>query len=145
MFRSLVKPFENLDRRVKVAMVSTGITSFGTQMTSRYDQVYATDLGANPVDIGALNSLGSTRFHWGSKRIVPVRSTSLRISEETFDQNLNPVRARIELCMRVLRHSDLKQGSLGYNACRSHINQKNSLDLLYESSLDLDLISPLTS
>ncbi len=59
MFRRLLKPFVNLDRRVKVAMVSTGITSFGTQMTSRYDQVYATDLGANPVDIGVLNSLGA--------------------------------------------------------------------------------------
>lgn len=60
MFRSLLKSFGNLDRRAKVAMASTGITNFGTQMTSQYDQVYATSLGANPVDIGVLNGLGAT-------------------------------------------------------------------------------------
>ncbi len=59
VFRRLLRPFLDLDRRAKVAMVSTGITSFGIQMTSRYDQVYATDLGANPIDIGMLNSLGA--------------------------------------------------------------------------------------
>jgi MFS family permease len=59
MLRNLVKSFGNLDQRAKVAMVSNGITSFGTQMTSRYDQVYATSLGANPVDIGVLGSLGA--------------------------------------------------------------------------------------
>jgi len=59
VFKRLLRPFVNLDRRVKVAMVSTGIAKFGTQMTSRYDQVYAIDLGANPVDIGVLNSIGA--------------------------------------------------------------------------------------
>ena len=81
-------------------------------------------------------------FHWGSKRIVPVRLTNMRVSEEAFDRNLNPIRARIELSMRVLRQSEFKRGSLGYSACRSHMNQKNSLALRHASSFDRGFTSP---
>ncbi len=56
---NLLRTFRNLDTRVKIVMVATGVTNFGIQMTSRYDQIYARFLGANPVDIGILNSLGS--------------------------------------------------------------------------------------
>jgi hypothetical protein len=45
-------------------------------------------------------------FVWNAKRITPVRITSLDITEEAFDTNLNPIRAKISLEMRVLNVND---------------------------------------
>jgi len=73
-------------------------------------------------------------FIWGPKRIVPVRLTSLKVSEEAFDQNLNPIRAKIDLCMKVLNRSELKKGSLGYDIYGNHLKKKGSLALLYRQS-----------
>jgi hypothetical protein len=46
-------------------------------------------------------------FVWSRSRIVPFRLTGLNITEEAFDTNLNPLRARISLDMRVLSVTDL--------------------------------------
>ena len=55
-------------------------------------------------------------FVFGAKRIVPVRITELSITEEAFDANLNPMRAKLSLGLRVLSVDDLgfdaKGGSL---------------------------------
>ena len=48
-----------------------------------------------------------TVFVWGSKRVVPVRLTDLSITEEAFDPNLNPIRAKASLGLRVLTYQDL--------------------------------------
>ncbi|HVT57257.1 MAG TPA: hypothetical protein VHR45_02565 [Thermoanaerobaculia bacterium] len=48
-----------------------------------------------------------TLFVWSEVRILPVRITELSITEEAFDQNLNPIRARVSLGMRVLNVNDL--------------------------------------
>jgi hypothetical protein len=45
-------------------------------------------------------------FVWNPTRITPVRITSLEISEEAFDTNLNPIRAKVTLEMRVLNVND---------------------------------------
>lgn len=52
-------------------------------------------------------------FVWGRRRILPVRITDLSITEEAFDTQLNPVRARISLGLRVLTVNDLAFGSVG--------------------------------
>ena len=44
---------------------------------------------------------------WGLKRVVPVRLTDLSITEEAFDANLNPIRAKASLGLRVLTYQDL--------------------------------------
>jgi hypothetical protein len=53
---------------------------------------------------------------WSKNRIVPVRLTEFSITEEAFDPNLNPIRAKVSLGMRVLSVNDLgfthKGGSL---------------------------------
>ncbi len=58
-------------------------------------------------------------FIWNKNRIVPVRFTELSIVEEAFDVNLNPIRAKVSLGMRVLSVDDLgfdhKGGSLYMN------------------------------
>jgi hypothetical protein len=48
-----------------------------------------------------------TLFVWSETRIVPVRLTEFSVTEEAFDPNLNPIRAKVSLGMRVLSVSDL--------------------------------------
>jgi hypothetical protein len=45
-------------------------------------------------------------FVWNATRITPVRITSIDITEEAFDTNLNPIRAKVTLDMRVLSVND---------------------------------------
>lgn len=55
-------------------------------------------------------------FVWSKNRVIPVRLTDFSITEEAFDPNLNPIRAKVSLGMRVLSVDDLgfdhKGGSL---------------------------------
>lgn len=48
-----------------------------------------------------------TLFIWSVRRVVPVRVTDFSIIEEFFDTQLNPIRAKVSLGMRVLSVSDL--------------------------------------
>jgi hypothetical protein len=48
-----------------------------------------------------------TLFIWGIKRVVPVRLTTFTITEEAFDTGLNPIRAKVNLGLRVLTYQDL--------------------------------------
>ena len=48
-----------------------------------------------------------TLFIWGIKRVLPVRLTTFSITEEAFDPSLNPIRAKVNLGMRVLNYQDL--------------------------------------
>ncbi len=45
-------------------------------------------------------------FVWNATRITPVRINSVSITEEAFDTNLNPIRAKVTLEMRVLNVND---------------------------------------
>lgn len=48
-----------------------------------------------------------TVFVWSKNRIMPVRFTDVSVNEEAFDPNLNPIRAKVSLGMRVLSVNDL--------------------------------------
>ena len=48
-----------------------------------------------------------TVFAWSKSRVTPVRITDLSITEDAFDTNLNPIRAKVSLGMRVLSVSDV--------------------------------------
>lgn len=48
-----------------------------------------------------------TLLVWGKNRVVPVRVTDVSITEEAFDANLNPIRAKVSLGLRVLSVDDL--------------------------------------
>ncbi|NMG11605.1 hypothetical protein [Brasilonema sp. UFV-L1] len=54
-----------------------------------------------------------TLFIWGEKRILPVRLTQFTITEEAFDPNLNPIRAKVSLDLQVLNYQDLGLASFG--------------------------------
>jgi hypothetical protein len=61
-----------------------------------------------------------TFFIWGLKRILPVRLTDLSITEEAHDVNLNPIRAKVSLGMRVLTYNDLSVMNPGYHLFLAH-------------------------
>lgn len=52
-------------------------------------------------------------FVWGPTRVLPVRLTSLGITEEAYDTLLNPTRAKVDLTLSVLSYNDLKLTSPG--------------------------------
>ena len=52
-------------------------------------------------------------FVWGAQRVLPVRLTSLSITEEAHDPLLNPIRAKAELSLSVLSYHDLPTLSAG--------------------------------
>jgi len=61
-----------------------------------------------------------TLFVWGPKRVLPVRLTSFSITEEAYDANLNPIRARVSLGLRVLSYNDLPITHPGYSLFLAH-------------------------
>ena len=54
-----------------------------------------------------------TLLIWSIKRVLPVRLKSFQITEEAFDPNLNPIRAKVSLGMDVLTYDDLGILSVG--------------------------------
>ena len=50
----------------------------------------------------------------GPNRVVPVRLTSLTITETGFDPNLNPIQADVDLSLDVLTYDDFPAQSVGY-------------------------------
>jgi hypothetical protein len=47
----------------------------------------------------------------GESRVVPVHLTSFSVTEEMFDTNLNPIRAKADLAMQVLTYLDVIEGN----------------------------------
>jgi len=47
-------------------------------------------------------------FVWGRKRIVPVRIASLKIDESVYNDQLNPVRAEIEVSLELLGEAEAR-------------------------------------
>jgi hypothetical protein len=75
-----------------------------------------------------------TIFIWGAKRILPVRISGMSITEETFDPDLNPTRAKISLDMKVLSYSDLQQTHPGYGLFLGHQIVKETMALIAAGS-----------
>jgi len=61
-----------------------------------------------------------TLFIWGPKRVLPVRLTNFSITEEAYDVNLNPIRAKVSLGLRVLSYNDLPLTHPGYYLFLAH-------------------------
>lgn len=68
-----------------------------------------------------------TLFVFGQNRIVPVRISELSITEEAFDINLNPIRAKISLGMRVLSVDDLGFDTKGGGLFMTYLQAKERL------------------
>ncbi len=68
-----------------------------------------------------------TLFIWSKSRILPVRLTEFSITEEAFDPNLNPIRAKVSLGMRVLSVDDLGFDHKGGNLFMTYLQAKEQL------------------
>lgn len=68
-----------------------------------------------------------TLFVWSQTRVLPVRITELSITEEAFDVNLNPIRAKVSLGMRVLSVDDLGFANKGGGLFMSYLQRKEQL------------------
>jgi hypothetical protein len=55
-----------------------------------------------------------TLFIWGANRVLPVKLTRFKITEEAYDTQLNPIRAKVNLSMKVLSYAELQQSHIGY-------------------------------
>ena len=72
-----------------------------------------------------------TLFIWNKNRIIPVRITEFNITEEAFDPNLNPIRAKVSLGMRVLSVDDLEFAHKGGALFMSYQQNKERLASLF--------------
>jgi hypothetical protein len=66
-------------------------------------------------------------FIWSKNRIMPVRLTDFSITEEAFDPNLNPIRAKVSIGLRVLSVNDLGFAHKGGSLYMAHQQQKEQL------------------
>ena len=74
-----------------------------------------------------------TVFVWSKNRVVPVRLTEFSITEEAFDVSLNPIRAKVNLGMRVLSVNDLPDDHKGASLFMTYHQQKESLAARHEN------------
>jgi hypothetical protein len=75
-----------------------------------------------------------TLFVWGPKRILPVHLTKFEIVEEAYDTNLNPIRAKVSLGLRVLSYLDISQDHPAYGLYSSHHIAKEALARMVATS-----------
>ena len=75
-----------------------------------------------------------TLLVWGLKRVLPVRLTEFSITEELHDPNLNPIRARVSLGLRVLSYNDLSLTHPGYYLFLTHQIAKETMAKLGSGS-----------
>src|SRR5271168_464119 len=68
-----------------------------------------------------------TLFVWSSSRVIPVRLTDFSITEEAFDPNLNPIRAKVSLGLRVLNVDDLGFAHPGGRMFMTYLTNKQQL------------------
>lgn len=68
-----------------------------------------------------------TLFVWSKSRVVPVRITDFSITEEAFDPNLNPIRAKVSLGLRVLNIDDLGFSHPGGHIFMTYLSNKQQL------------------
>lgn len=74
-------------------------------------------------------------FVWSKTRVLPVRVTELSITEEAFDPNLNPIRAKVSLGLRVLSVGDVGFEHKGGTLFMSYLQQKENLVTLSQGAL----------
>src|SRR5262249_27585302 len=63
----------------------------------------------------------------GRSRVVPVFLMHFAVTEDAFDTRLNPIRAKVDLGMRVLTYMELARDSLGFEAYLAFQENKENL------------------
>jgi hypothetical protein len=80
-----------------------------------------------------------TLFVWSKNRVMPVRLTSYSVTEEAFDPNLNPLRAKVNLGLRVLTVDDFGFDHRGGTISLAHHQQLENLAVQHRGGVLGDL------
>ncbi len=105
----------------QLAALETLIYPTTAQLTTRNQQAHAGTLEIVPPESPL------TVFVWSKSRIAPVRLTEFSITEEFFDPDLNPIRAKVSLGMKVLTVDDLKFEHPGGKLFMAYLQKKEEL------------------
>lgn len=66
-------------------------------------------------------------FVWGKQTVLPVRVTDFSFTEEAFDAQLNPLRAKVSLGLRVMSTDDLGFAHRGGALFLAHLRRREQL------------------
>ncbi len=91
----------------------------------------------NPAD------LPLTLLVWGKSRVVPVLLNSFSVTEEAFDQALNPIQAKVEIELQVLTYIELKPTSQGRDVYLSYQTIKEKLASKHQAGTQVQQIKGL--
>jgi len=101
MFKNIANFFRKLDSRIKVTIVGMGMYNWGRQFSFQYNQLYASVLGANAIQLGflisiqyAVNALFSLPLGWftenvGVKKVLLLGLACSAISSVFFSVAFN--------------------------------------------------------
>ena len=73
---------------------------------------------------------------WGRARVVPVTITSFSVTEEAFDPRLNPIRAKVDLGLKVLTSLEFPDSSVGRDAYIAYQKQKEQMGASFLGTVD---------
>jgi len=105
----------------QLAALETVIYPTSTQLQQANAMAQAGTLEIVPMDAPL------TLFVWSKERVVPVKITEFSITEEMFDSNLNPIRAKVSLGLRVLTVDDVDFSSVAGSIYLTYQQRKEQL------------------
>ncbi len=117
----------------QLAALETIIYPTSTQLIANNSQASSGTLEIVPMETPL------TLFVWNKNRIIPVRITDFSVTEEAFDANLNPVRAKVSMGLRVLSVDDLGFDHKGSSLYLSYQQNKEKLAGLFRAGSLSDL------
>jgi hypothetical protein len=104
-----------------LAALETVIYPSSAQLQQSYSMAQSGTLEIVPMDAPLV------LFVWSKERIVPVKVTEFSITEEMFDSNLNPIRAKVSLGLRVLTIDDVAFTSVAGSIYMAYQQRKEQL------------------
>jgi hypothetical protein len=107
--------------QIQLAALETIIYPSSDHLISNNSQASSGNIEIIPMETAL------TLFIWNKNRILPVRLTEFSITEEAFDVNLNPIRAKVSLGMRVLNIDDVGFDHKAGNLYMSYQQNKEKL------------------
>jgi hypothetical protein len=104
------------------------LSALESLITPSSDQILATDsfLGMGAVEVAPMEAPFAL-FVWSAQRVAPVRVTEFSVTEEAFDVDLNPIRAKVSLGLRVLSINDMGYAHPGARYFMSYLGNKEAL------------------
>lgn len=113
----MVDATEKLDQGDATALASGVLPQLAALELLVYPKLSQVSSNASLMGAGTIEavpmSAPPTVFVFGS-RAAPVRLTSLEVTEQLFDPNLNPIRATVALEMKVVSYSDVFSSDPNY-------------------------------